>query len=92
MAMVLTHEKRKPRGVPIPVMAAGQGSHAVDKYQWIHSFGAFEILPRSWKDCPELHSKEFVENFDHYTTSTIRPIHATIKRHTTFNHSIQEKL
>jgi hypothetical protein len=92
MALVLTHDKRNPRGVPFPVTAEGQGLHAIDEYRWIHSVSAFEILPGSWKDCPELHSQEFVENFDHYTTSTIRPIHATIKRHTTLNHYIQEKL
>jgi hypothetical protein len=84
--------KRKPAGRPFFVTEEGQQLHAIDEYRWIHSVSAFEILPRSWKDCLELHSKAFVENVDHYTTSTIRPIHATIRRHTTFNHSIQEKL
>jgi hypothetical protein len=90
--MVLTCGKGNQRGTPFPIMEEGQGLHAIDEYRWIHSVSAFEILPRSWKDCLELHSKAFVENVDHYTTSTIRPIHATIRRHTTFNHSIQEKL
>jgi hypothetical protein len=60
-----------PRGVPSPATTDDQGSLAIDEYRGTHPFDAFEKLPRSWKDCLELHSKYFVENFCNHTKTPL---------------------